>query len=52
MTGLTRAAARAADMNLRASLIELDVEEDRAGASVEREVVEQVSEVDIKLIAD
>ena len=50
-TGLIRAAARAADRNLRA-LDRLDIEQDRAGAAIQREVVEQVAEVDVEAVAN
>ena len=46
-TGLIRAAARAADMNLRALVIEFDVQKNRTGRAIEREEIEQVAEIDI-----
>ena len=47
-----RAAARAADMNLRASLIELDVQQDRPRTAIIDEMVEQIGEIDIDAVAD
>ena len=46
-----RAAARAADMNLRGSLIELDIEQDGARAPILREIVEAIAEIDVDLVA-
>ena len=51
-TGLFRAAARAADMNLRAAVIDFDVEQDRVRLSVAREIVEHVAAVDIGAVAE
>ena len=51
-TGLMRAAARAADMNLRASLIGFDVEQNGARLSIEREVIQEIGDIDVELIAD
>ncbi len=51
-TGLARAAARAADMNLRASLTDLDVEQDRARRAVGGEIVEAIAEIDVDLVAE
>ena len=49
---LDRAAARAADMNLRASLIDFDIEQDGARPAVGGEQVEQIGEIDVELVAD
>ena len=49
---MIRAAARAADMNLRASRIELDVKQDCPCGAVHGEVVEQIGEIDVDAVAN
>ena len=52
ITGLVRDAARAADMNLRASWIEFDIHQDRAGIAIDGEIIEQIAEIDVDGIPD
>ena len=39
-------------MNLRASLIVFDIKQDRAGAAIDGEIVEQIAEIDVDHVAD
>jgi hypothetical protein len=50
-TGLIRAAARAAD-EFAGVLYGLDIQQDGAGFDIQREVIQQIGDIDVELVAD